>query len=202
MVIISFENVEISSVDIVNATCDDPNSGSAIVFIEGTNGPYQYSWLNADGQEISNLAASLGNLSAGDYQFTVSTESGCEDTAIITIDTDGDQVSDAFAGPDIETCDFQVNISGSEPVSGENGFWSIISGQGSFENLTNPTTTVSGLSFGENIFAIYKTLSKENAANDAQIYTFSFCSPELLRSNRTKISKSYRSYRNEKRKKS
>ena len=65
-VVISFENVEISSIDIVNATCDDPNSGSAIVFIEGTNGPYQYSWLNADGQEISNLAASLGNLSLRD----------------------------------------------------------------------------------------------------------------------------------------
>ena len=152
-VVISFENVEISSVDIVNATCDDPNSGSAIVFIEGTNGPYQYSWLNADGQEISNLAASLGNLSVGEYQFVVSTESGCEDTAIITIDTDGDQVSDAFAGLDIETCDFQVDVSGSEPVSGENGFWSVISGQGSFENPTNPTTTVSGLSFGENVFA-------------------------------------------------
>ena len=152
-VVISFENVEISSVDIVNATCDNPNSGSAIVFIEGTNGPYQYSWLNADGQEISNLAASLGNLSVGEYQFVVSTESGCEDTAIITIDTDGDQVSDAFAGLDIETCDFQVDVSGSEPVSGENGFWSVISGQGSFENPTNPTTTVSGLSFGENVFA-------------------------------------------------
>ena len=152
-VIISFENVEISSIDIVNANCDDPNSGSAIAFIEGTGGPYQYSWSNVDGQEISNLAASLGSLSAGEYQFTVSTESGCEDIAIITIDTDGNQVSDAFAGPDIETCDFQVNISGSEPVSGENGFWSIISGQGNFENLTNPTTTVSGLSFGENIFA-------------------------------------------------
>ena len=152
-VIISFENIEISSIDIVNSSCDDPNSGSAIAFIDGTGGPYQYSWLNVDGQEISNLAASLGNLSAGEYQFTVSTESGCEDTAIITIDTDGDQVSDAFAGLDIETCDFQVNISGSEPVSGENGFWSIISGQGNFENLTNPTTTVSGLSFGENIFA-------------------------------------------------
>ena len=63
----------------------------------------------------------------------MSTESGCEDTAIITIDTDGDQVSDAFAGLDIETCDFQVDISGSDPVSGENGFWSVISGQGNFE---------------------------------------------------------------------
>ena len=62
-------------------------------------------------------------------------------------------VSDAFAGADIETCDFQVNISGSLPVEGESGFWSVISGQGNFENPTNPTTIVSGLSFGENIFA-------------------------------------------------
>ena len=152
-VTITFENVEISSVDIVNATCDDPNFGSAIVFIDGTGGPYQYSWLNSDGQEISTLAASIGSISAGEYQFTVSTDSGCEDTTTITIDTEGDMVSDAFAGADIETCDFQVNISGSLPVEGESGFWSVISGQGNFENPTNPTTIVSGLSFGENIFA-------------------------------------------------
>ena len=57
--------------------------------------------------------------------------------------------------------------------------------------ISTPTLEEEMIDFGENIFAIYKTLSKENAANDAQIYTFSFCSPELLRSNRTKVSKSY-----------
>ena len=57
--------------------------------------------------------------------------------------------------------------------------------------ISTPSLEEEMIDFGENIFAIYKTLSKENAANDAQIYTFSFCSPELLRSNRTKVSKSY-----------
>ena len=40
--------------------------------------------------------------------------------------------------------------------------------------ISTPSLEEEMIDFGENIFAIYKKLSKENAANDAQIYTFSF----------------------------
>ena len=57
--------------------------------------------------------------------------------------------------------------------------------------IETPTLEEEAFDFSENVFAVYKIVNKENAANETQIFTLSFCSPELLRSNRTKISKSY-----------
>ena len=47
------------------------------------------------------------------------------------------------------------------------------------------------IDFSDNVFSIFKIMSKDDASMNSQIYTLSFCSPELLRSNRTKVSKSY-----------
>ena len=57
--------------------------------------------------------------------------------------------------------------------------------------IETPTLEEEAFDFSENVFAVYKIVNKENAANETQIFTLSFCSPELLRSNRTKVSKSY-----------
>ena len=50
------------------------------------------------------------------------------------------------------------------------------------------------LTYGKNLSTYSDTtkiVNKENPSNDAQIFTLSFCSPEFLRSNRTRVSKSY-----------
>ena len=57
--------------------------------------------------------------------------------------------------------------------------------------IETPTLEEEAFDFSENVFAVYKIVNKENEANETQIFTLSFCSPELLRSNRTKVSKSY-----------
>ena len=57
--------------------------------------------------------------------------------------------------------------------------------------ITTPTLDEEKFDFGENVFAIFKVLERVDVSNNAQAFTLSFCSPELLRSNRTKISKSY-----------
>ena len=57
--------------------------------------------------------------------------------------------------------------------------------------ISTPSLDKDAFDFSENVFSIYKILSKENAANDAQIFTLSFCSPELLKNNRVRISKHY-----------
>ena len=57
--------------------------------------------------------------------------------------------------------------------------------------IETPTLEEEAFDFTENVFSVYKIVNRENAANDAQIFTLSFCSPEFLRNSRTKISKSY-----------
>ena len=57
--------------------------------------------------------------------------------------------------------------------------------------ISTPSLEKDQIDFGKNVFSIFKVLSKISAANNAQIFTLSFCSPELLRSNRTRVSKSY-----------
>ena len=57
--------------------------------------------------------------------------------------------------------------------------------------IDTPTLEEEEFDFSENVFAVYKIVNKEEVSNDAQIFTLSFCSPEFLRNNRTRISKSY-----------
>ena len=169
-VLVVFESVEIESVEIVNTPCDDPNGGSAIVFIEGSGGPYNYSWENSFGDTISNSAASIGGLSSDTYQFTISTISGCEDTIEIFIDTDGTQVTDAITGEDIEVCETETILTANAPLDGEIGYWTLVSGQGSIINPANSETTVTNLGFGENVFAW--TLENECGSIDDQLIVY------------------------------
>jgi len=57
--------------------------------------------------------------------------------------------------------------------------------------ISTPSLEKDQIDFGKNVFSIFKVIQKTSAANNAQIFTLSFCSPELLRSNRTRVSKSY-----------
>jgi large repetitive protein len=57
----------------------------------------------------------------------------------------------ANAGEDQILCDNYTVLNANNPVEG-NGQWSVIKGQGSFDNRDNPYTTVRNVGFGENIF--------------------------------------------------
>lgn len=57
----------------------------------------------------------------------------------------------ANAGPDVTIFGTSTNLNANTPVIGT-GSWSLVSGSGIFANSTNPSTQVSGLSFGDNIF--------------------------------------------------
>ena len=61
------------------------------------------------------------------------------------------QASDGPAGPDQYICANSVVLSADPLGSGEQGFWSIFSGSGTFSSETSTVTTVSGLSLGENV---------------------------------------------------
>ena len=55
------------------------------------------------------------------------------------------------AGNNQEICDNFTNLNANNPESNETGLWTIISGSGSFDDPTNPSTLITDLSEGENI---------------------------------------------------
>lgn len=58
----------------------------------------------------------------------------------------------AIAGPDQGVCGSSTTLAGQQPYATAPGTWSVISGSGIFANVGSPTTTVSGLSTGDNVF--------------------------------------------------
>lgn len=58
----------------------------------------------------------------------------------------------ADAGPDQTGCASSYTLAANVPASGQ-GYWTVISGAGTFSNIHNPTATVSGLTIGNNVFA-------------------------------------------------
>ena len=60
----------------------------------------------------------------------------------------------ADAGPDQSLCspNFTTSLSGNPIIFPATGTWTLVSGTGTFANANSPTTSVSGLSIGENIF--------------------------------------------------
>ncbi|MBK7482753.1 MAG: gliding motility-associated C-terminal domain-containing protein [Flavobacteriales bacterium] len=58
----------------------------------------------------------------------------------------------AVAGPDQNVCGFSTTLAGQQPYATAPGVWSVISGTGTFTNAGSPTTGVSGLTTGDNVF--------------------------------------------------
>lgn len=56
----------------------------------------------------------------------------------------------ANAGKDTSICTSSYNLQANSPSFGETGQWSILSGNGFFSNVNNPTAIVNGLATGEN----------------------------------------------------
>tara|TARA_Y100000994_G_scaffold246826_1_gene250889 strand:+ start:23648 stop:26380 length:2733 start_codon:yes stop_codon:yes gene_type:complete len=152
-VVIVYESVDISSIDITNATCDNASGGEINVVVDGTP-PFTYEWFSIDQDTILNQSTSnLVGVESGNYQLIITTQSGCQYIEdLIFVDSDGDAVSSAFAGEDIEICETATNLIANSPLPGESGLWTLISGQGLISSNTSSETFVSGLGFGENIF--------------------------------------------------
>ena len=53
----------------------------------------------------------------------------------------------------MQICQNNTYLNGNTPGDIESGYWSVISGSGTFENINNPTTLVDDLSIGENVLA-------------------------------------------------
>jgi gliding motility-associated-like protein len=73
--------------------------------------------------------------------------------------------TDVSAGPDLSVCGSTATMAATLPYPSVQGTWTVISGTGTFANDHSPTTTVSGLSPGANVFqwtANYQTCGTRN----------------------------------------
>ncbi|MBL7939927.1 MAG: gliding motility-associated C-terminal domain-containing protein [Flavobacteriales bacterium] len=58
----------------------------------------------------------------------------------------------ANAGPAQQVCASTATLAGNSPISPATGVWTVVSGSGTFANANSPTTGVSGLAIGANVF--------------------------------------------------
>ncbi len=149
---ITFESANITGFESTDVTCEPGSTdGSAFIVLDGS-GPFEYSWEDSSGNIVS-TQQNLLNAPSDIYQFTVSTVNGCEDTIEILIDIDGVPVSNSDAGQDIEICEDEAVLVANNPLQGESGVWTLVSGEGTIDAPNSSEVNVFNLGFGQNIFA-------------------------------------------------
>ncbi len=76
-------------------------------------------------------------------------KNGCVSSDEVSITNNSPTI--AVVGSTQLKCDFSTTLTGNQPSIGE-GRWSVVKGGGVFEDITDPTTGVEKLNYGENIF--------------------------------------------------
>ena len=155
---IFFEEISINY-DVTPASCSwESNPDGQIISSPSGTGPFDFIWTDENGvivqQTIGEETDILNNIPPGNYILSVSTPLGCVDDEEIFIEMDGVMATEALAGEDQEICSSITNFSANNinSNSDEYGQWELISGSGIIGNVSNPMSSVSGLSIGDNVF--------------------------------------------------
>jgi gliding motility-associated-like protein len=97
--------------------------------------------------------ASINVTTAGSYTVKVKNANGCQSAVSTATIVVVNEKAVAVAGPDQELkFNFETQMNAQLSAS-ETGDWSLISGSGHISDIRSPTTRVTGLSIGENIFS-------------------------------------------------
>lgn len=99
----------------------------------------------------ASYSSSVTGLSPGQNQFLWTVTNGSCPSATSAVNIFRNTPPTANAGTNQAVCSPTVNLSALTPTVG-NGAWSILSGNSSLTAITNPSSQVSGLSFGANQF--------------------------------------------------
>ncbi len=106
----------------------------------------------------SSATTTVSNLGIGDNVFRWTLSNGVcsvSDSDDVTITIFNQNQAAANAGSDQEFCSalfVTTNLAGNNAPYPASGIWTVVSGTGSFGNANSPTTSVTGLSLGNNVF--------------------------------------------------
>ncbi len=126
------------------ASCSGLNSGTATATPIGVAGPYTYSW--ASGGQSTQTATALG---PGTYTVTVTDANMCVATNTVTVT--GITPTVASAGANQTICGTAATLAGNTALVGT-GAWTLVSGAGTITNPASPTSGITALGAGANVF--------------------------------------------------
>ncbi len=133
-----------ANLSFTDATCFGDADGSAAINISGGTPAYSYLWTPG-----AATTSSITGLAQGNYNVTVTDSRNCTYTGSVTIIQPAQIMADA--GQNITGCEKQYDLN-AVLSSGYTGTWSLSSGFGTISNLTSPSTTVTQLAEGNNVF--------------------------------------------------
>lgn len=82
VVIMVYDELDTTQVDIINTACPDENDGSLSFSVIGGAGNYSFAWSNGD--SLSNIT----DLAVGVYDLTVTDQAGCTFSASFNVESD------------------------------------------------------------------------------------------------------------------
>jgi gliding motility-associated-like protein len=136
-------NQDLCAATTANLVASNPSAGTGM-----------WSLVSGSGTIASDTSASTGvnGLATGQniFMWTVTNGVCPSSTSTVSIQIDA-MPTVANAGPDVVVYGPNTNMAANIPVIGA-GVWSVVSGGGTFSSNSNPTTGVSNLQFGENVF--------------------------------------------------
>ncbi|MBL0129634.1 MAG: gliding motility-associated C-terminal domain-containing protein [Flavobacteriales bacterium] len=129
-------------------------AGNALIF------PATGAWTVQNGTgTFANAASpttSVSGLSIGvnTFRWTISNGPCVPPTSVddVTVTLFNPASPNANAGPNQQVCSAATTLAGNTPISPAAGVWTVVSGTGVFALANSPTSGVSGLSIGNNVF--------------------------------------------------
>ncbi len=127
--------------------------GNLTLSVNNASDYLTFAWEDNNGNPLGNTSTvvipNAVQSNAGSYSITVTDQYNC----IITGHTGVEilPVDIANAGPDQLLCEEDyTNLAATDPINGT-GQWTLLSGSGNIEDVTDPNTYVSGLGIGQNM---------------------------------------------------
>ncbi|MBK6274991.1 MAG: hypothetical protein IPF58_09930 [Saprospirales bacterium] len=152
-----------------NFTISNCGAGSGLqigVFgFNGTNFSLKSQCATTDGSQTGNTTINATGLTVGQkYYIMIDGASGSTCDYIVTANSG---VITVNAGPDQSFCGTSATLAASSSLGA--GIWTVKRGNGAFTNATNPTTTVSGLTSGQNVFVWTSTNSLCSTSSNSSL---------------------------------
>jgi len=107
-----------------------------------------YTWTFPDNSVVLNDSVTVSE--GGTYTVTVKDDAQCTVSQQVVV-TAVDLPTTASAGLDQVVCDSTTALEGNVPTIGT-GTWTLLSGSGTIQNSSSPTSNVNGLGIGINVF--------------------------------------------------